>query len=438
MISYLSIMTSAVPDQEKIMRKGFMIVFVLFIAGIVPGATVTALPVFPGAWGFGSETVAGRNGTVYTVTHLNDSGVGSLRDAILASGPRTIVFEVSGNIELAHPLVVSNPYVTIAGQTAPSPGISVIKNQFVIKTHDVLVQHLRFRVGDPAGEKDTIQLYGASNVVLDHCTASWSVDGTVDFVYQTHDVTISNSIMSEALYNSVHSEKPHSRSMLISRATNIALLQNLFAHNDMRHPEVTTGGPNSFYMANTVVYNWGKYGTSNAGSTDADTKQVVVNNAYITGPNTVADMNNGKPIVVRAESGAKLYVSGNSLDRNVPSDPWDLVEIKHGPNPNFDPAALAPAGYTPMQASLVEDYVLKNVGARPADRDPVDGRIIHEVQTRTGSFIDSPEEVGGWPDLAENTRRLLFPPNPDGDSDGDGYTNLEEWLHGYSAEVEGN
>ena len=421
------------------MRRSVLVVISCFVLCIaIPVTAALGIPAFPGAKGFGSETVAGRGGTVYKVTNLNDSGAGSLRAAVDASGPRVVVFEISGNIELKSALNISNPYITIAGQTAPSPGISVIKDQFAIKTHDVLVQHIRFRVGDLAGEKDTVQFNGASNAVLDHCTASWSVDGTVDFVLQTHDVTISNSIMSEALYNSVHSEKPHSRSMLVSRATNVAILQNLFAHNDMRHPEVTTSDPNTFYMANTVVYNYGKYGTSNASTTDGDTKGVVVSNAYITGPNTQTDMNKGNPIVIRSGNGAKLYVSGNSLDGYTPSDPWGLVEIKEGGSPNFDPSPLIPPGYTPMNVSLVEDYVLKNVGARPTDRDSVDRRIISEVKTRTGRFIDSPQDVGGWPNLAQNTRVLSLPSNPNGDSDGDGYTNLEEWLHTYAAEVEGS
>jgi len=402
------------------------------------------LPVFPGAVGFGVETPAGSGRhldspetTVYKITNLKNSGSGSLRACVEASGPRVCVFEVSGNIDLGGNLQIENPYITIAGQTAPSPGISLIKGQLTIKTHDVLIQHIRVRLGDKNGEKDTIQINRAKNVVLDHVSASWSVDGTVDVVYYSDYVTIINSIMSEALYNSVHSEKPHSRSMLISRATNVAIIQDLFAHNNMRNPE-TSKEMNSFFMANTLVYNYGKYGAM-VGKTDPDNKVAIVNNAFLTGPSTKSGY---MPITIWNQYKSKVYVDGNSLDGNVPSDPWDLVLIKAStPDPKLDSPPLWPNGYVPMSVEKVKDFILQNVGARPADRDAVDKRIINDVKNRTGKLIDSQDEVGGWPDLAQNKRSLTLPDNPNGRSNvcndqGECYTNLEVWLQKCALDVE--
>src|SRR5690554_961641 len=166
-----------------------------------------AVPVIPGAAGFGMSTPAGRGGEIYKVTNLNDSGSGSLRACVEASGPRVCVFEVSGAIQLQKDLRIQNPYITIAGQTAPSPGISLYGGTVrIYDTHDVLIQHIRIRVGDANGgsdpiNRDALDLAGGSgvnNVVLDHVSASWALDEMVS-VWKGRNVTIRNSIISEAL-----------------------------------------------------------------------------------------------------------------------------------------------------------------------------------------------------------------------------------------------
>jgi pectate lyase len=133
-------------------------------------------PAFPGAEGFGAYTMGGRGGNVYIVTNLNDDGAGSLRNAVEASGPRIVVFEISGTIELESRLRISNPYITIAGQTAPGDGICLKNYELDINTHDVIIRYLRVRPGDPSqAENDAISIR-SSNVIVDHCSASWSID----------------------------------------------------------------------------------------------------------------------------------------------------------------------------------------------------------------------------------------------------------------------
>src|SRR4051794_929731 len=138
----------------------------------------TEIPAFPGAEGFGATTPGGRGGKVMMVTNLNDEGPGSFRSACEAEGPRLVIFRVSGLITLTKKLVIRNPYITIAGQTAPGDGICLRNFTFVIATHDVVVRYLRSRLGDLTGqEDDCITLAaGATNVIIDHCSATWSID----------------------------------------------------------------------------------------------------------------------------------------------------------------------------------------------------------------------------------------------------------------------
>ena len=215
------------------------------------------LPVFPGAAGFGTTTIAGRGGRVLRVTNLNDDGPGSLRAALTASGPRVVIFEVSGIIDLQVPIYVGAPYVTVAGQTAPSPGIMVKGSPIVLYGHDMLVQHIASRPGSvfPPGEilnnRDAFVVSadpGAEcyNIVLDHVSGSWSTDeilstwsddGTI------HDITVSNSLFAEALDNAGHTDEAtgtpesHSAGVLIGRNTRrISFHRNAMAYNAWRNP----------------------------------------------------------------------------------------------------------------------------------------------------------------------------------------------------------
>lgn len=206
------------------------------------------IKVFPGAEGFGTETPAGRGGKILKVTNLKDSGRGSLRTAINTKGAKIIVFEVSGIIELKSNLIIRHPYCTIAGQTAPPPGITITNYGIKISAHDILIQHLRIRPGDRGKVRDgrwdnldALQLNsGAGNVVIDHVSASWAADENVStWTNGMNNATFSNCIISEGLHNSIHSEQPHSKGLLIGpNSGNIAIIGNLMAHNFDRVPQI--------------------------------------------------------------------------------------------------------------------------------------------------------------------------------------------------------
>ena len=399
--------------------------------------------VIPEASGFGITTPAGRGGQIIKVTNLNNSGDGSLRAAIETSGARVIVFEVSGTIELESKLAIKEPFLTIAGQTAPSPGIT-LQGYVSVQTHDVLIQHIRVRPGDvQGGDPEGISLYNPGsrpvyNIVIDHCSISWAIDentNTWGFEGESvKDVTFSNNIINEALDDSTHPKGPHSKGMLIGDGNRrIAVIGNLFAHNADRNPEIKGGS--SVVVVNNLIYNWDAAQEATHLGRESNLPGVptlasVVGNVYLRGPNTVGPADAIK-VSRDAPFGSKLYYTDNlavgiTLFNNEAS---------------FEPIVTTPPiwvdGLLAHPSAGVEATVLENAGARPADRDRVDKRVIAEVMSRTGKIIDSQEEVGGWPALPMNQRSLQLPPNPNDNDDGDTYTNLEEWLHQLAAAVEG-
>jgi hypothetical protein len=405
------------------------------------------LPVFPGAVGFGTTTPAGRGGQVLRVTNLNDDGAGSLRAAISASAPRVVVFDVSGTIVLSSNLTITEPFLTVAGQTAPSPGITLRGAGLIVSTHDVVVLHLRIRPGDDAAgptpsTRDAFRLHGGSgvaNVVLDHVSASWAIDenGGTSTSGTRRDLTISNSIISEGLHHSLHGDGPHSKGLLLGQGTQrVALVRSLLAHNYDRNPWFKGG--TSGVVVNSVIYNWGNSKATYFTNTDSSLPDsgAVVGNVYLRGPNTPA---RAWPIQVATRtSGSRFYIADNTLNRApLPSDPWSLVESKAGSGVIAAAPPVWPAGIAVLPSGETEAHVLQYAGARPADRDAVDARIVNEVRTGTGRIIDSTGQVGGWLDLGKTTRSLELPADPNGDADGDGYTNVEELLHQMAAAVEG-
>ena len=395
------------------------------------------LAVIPGAEGFGTRTLAGRGGAILRVTTVNDSGPGTLRAALLTPGPRTILFEVSGTIVVTRYLQIQDPFVTVAGQTAPSPGVTIRGAGLDIRTHDVLIQHLRIRVGDDPGGPDpgtTGQRQGfviensaggVYNVVLDHLSVSWPL-GKSSTWYPLHDVTIRQCIISEGLNSPLY---PYSRGLLLGdHGMHVAAIGNLFAHNNERNPYAK--GDTYTLIVNNLIYDPGEDAISLSDWDGSGLfRSSIVGNVMIAGPSTT------DPWIVSLVSpvpaGSRVYMADNLA-------PQQLYE---SPNIGFEPiVATAPvwaAPLTVLPASQVEAWVLASAGARPADRDAVDLRIVTEEQTRTGHIITSQNDVGGWPVLAENVRPLTLPANPNGDDNGDGYTNLEEWLHQLAAQVEG-
>jgi hypothetical protein len=391
-------------------------------------------PVIPGASGYGINTPAGRGGTLIRVTNLGDSGTGSLRECVNTSGPRICVFEVSGIIWLDTNLTIRNSNITIAGQTAPPPGITLAGAALAPKASDVLVQHLAIRAGDqnsgPAPEvRDTLKIETADpiqNIVIDHCSISWSIDENISTFKSWSNVTISNSIISEGLRDSLHPKGEHAYGALIdtdNAKSSISLVGNLCS-------------------AGVMLYN-------DRGLT---TKNSIVGNVFVDGPNTRATPIRllGPADGVGILRGSKVYLDDN-VASGATSDPWSIVLNRSDLTQSDLSASTAPSWPQGLSAlstagGAVLERVLANAGSRPSQRDSVDKRVISDVINKTGDFVNCvgydgssrcSKNAGGWPDHEKNVRRLTLPVDPNGDDDKDGYSNVEEWLHSMAAEVEG-
>ena len=441
---------------------------------INPGLSL--IPVFPGAEGFGSMTIGGRGGQIIEVTNLNDSGPGSLRAAISAEGKRTVVFRVAGTIELESSLVITNPYITIAGQTAPGEGItlrdinSAVDALMRIETHDVVVRYLTLRAGPPsAGDAMMIQASNAHdtyNVMIDHNSMSWAVDRDLATWYDVHEISIQWNIFSEGLNCSIHPKGCHSKGVLIGGyasdenknnpgANNISLHHNLMAHDGERNPYIEAAGVVD--VVNNVAYN--PFGTfSHIDMVDQLVPDLVnyIGNYYKPGPDT--EVKYGIRAINPGTPGAGIYVQGN-IGPQREDDSQPEINIITPDSRQFVVSKPFPADpITTTTALQAYDQVLAGAGANMGlncdgtflpRRDAIDTRIVKEVQDGTGKIINDPSEVGGWltippadpcadsdhdgmPDLWEQ-KYGFNPTNPsDGstDTDGDGYTNFEEFLNG--------
>jgi hypothetical protein len=423
----------------------------------------TGIPVFPGAEGFGTRTRAGRGGKVIAVTSLADSGPGSLRAALLDPNPRTIVFRVGGTIELRDHLYISHPFVSVAGQTAPGDGICLKDAGMVITTHDVLIQYLRIRPGnegkiDPENN-DAIAMLGkfgstegAHHIVIDHVSASWSEDETLSTWSGAHDVTICWSILSEALNRSRHRKHTHSAGLMIGNSSeHVSVHHCLLAHNDFRNPLIISGGTHD--IVNNVIYDWG---VLPAEVVDYDSNSFLnfVMNYFVAGPSTEPRryeilINHGK-----RRSLPKIYLHGNIGPHRPDEEKEEWSAIGFGFSERSAPKIYQSAerfathSITTQSAPTALEAVLQGVGALFPRRDSIDQRITSEVIARKGRIIDSPAQVGGHPQYAGGVAPLdsdndgipdewerkmgLRPDDPSdaaGDADGNGYTNLEEYLH---------
>lgn len=421
------------------------------------GAAPAFIPAFPGAEGAGAASLGGRGGTVYKVTTLADSGPGSLRAAVEAEGPRTVVFDVGGTIRLETPLHIRNPRITIAGQTAPGGGIALRDQPLIVEADDVILRHLRVRLGDQSRvEADALSVIGGARVIVDHVSASWSVDETLsvgqpgtDPAKLPRDVTVQWSIISESLNKSAHAKGAHGYGSLVRGGfgARYSFHHNLWAHHTARmprpgnynEPDVDPQGPLMEFRSN-LFYNWG----GSRSGYNADKTTLIgynfIDNAYRTGPDS-------EKAVAFHESNraARAHFAGNSMNGTVPADPWSLVTgVAVSENRLAEPISVAPVA--PEPAAAAAERILDRAGAS-LPRDPVDARVVAAVRSGGGRIIDSQSEVGGWPVLAAGTpradadgdglpdaweRRHGLDPNAkadgNGDRDGDGWTNLEEWL----------
>jgi hypothetical protein len=434
---------------------------------------------FPGAEGFGKHATGGRGGKVVKVDNLNDNGPGSFRQALLAypEEPITIVFSVSGIIELKSPLQIRRSNLTVAGQTAPGEGICLKGHSLIINgarangNHgNIIIRYIRSR---PGGTIKTgmygMDLENCHDVIIDHCSFSWANEEVVA-TYDTKNITIQWCIISEGLYNAGH-QKGYRSYGGVWGGQNASYHHNLFAHLNNR--VVRFGGSRAHDTIaqvdyqNNVIYNWGNENAAYGGDIKLPggiSRINLQNNYYIPGPATASVLKFVHALYQENDKAVtQWYLSGNIMEGNagLTKDNWKGLDLSEIPE-SFKNEAKATKPHSfeirlPMQ-TVKEAYqaVLFSAGAVLPQRDEVDQRIINETKSKTATgtgksgkpgIIDSPFSVGGWgnyrsipapvdtdgdgmPDSWEKERKL----NPNDPEDRnitgkEGYTMLEEYLN---------
>jgi len=436
----------------------------------------SSLPAFPGAEGFGANAIGGRGGTVIKVTNLNDSGPGSFRSAVTASGPRIVVFEVSGIINLMSSLTITNPYLTIAGETSPG-GILVTGYQTTLQTSHVIMRHMRFRVGShqiangaDAKKLDSFDIWGIDNpsldehdIIVDHCSFGWGVDENISTAYNLRNVTISNSLIAEGLSQGGHPNGEHSRGMLIwgeySPELHISLHHNYFVHNKDRNPLINNGiGDLIVDLTNNVAYNfvggyamgsttdgaklnW-KHNYSKAGvESNLDFYEIYQESSATPAPMVFTEGNIGGS---RTTQTGSEWTVANSWRFELADEAWRRL------TPWTVPSVTA--------TTMSYEYALQvvaNAGATRPFRDSADARVAKDFADGTGALIDNvsfpddfpiyqdlpaPADIDndGMSDSWETANGFdISIDDSAGDADHDGYTNIEEYLHYLAGDVGG-
>ena len=376
---------------------------------------------------------------IIMVNNLNSDGSNSLREALEMPGKRLIVFEVGGVIDLdKRGLEITEPFVVIAGQTAPSPGITIIRGDILIRTHDVMIQHIRVRPGDAGEPKksgwapDGISTSRgtAYHVTVDHCSISWAVDEnlsasgirTLGPDFTSHKITFSNCIIAEGLDDASHSKGRHSKGSLVHDfCRDITFVNNLFCHNARRNPyfkAYTTGA-----IINNLIYNpesaaiqlnywepeWFRSEFKPTGC-----RVSIVGNVLIHGQDTKNNL-------------ALVSGRGNAyLEDNLAVDcEGQMAPITSHRINILEEKPAWPEEFKPIPANEVVSHVIYHCGARPKDRDEVDNRIIRQFIEREGQIIDSQEDVGGYP-VSDTTRHHLQIPKK----------NVDAWLDELASQLE--
>ncbi len=375
------------------------------------------LKAFPQAAGFGAFTKGGRGGTIIEVTNLDDNGPGSFREACMTPGRRTVIFKIGGNIKLVSIIRIVDPFITIAGQTAPGDGITLSGATLVVSASETIIRGLRIRVGsEQIRDWDGIAILSmkdkpVTNVIVDHCTISWSIDENVSTNGRRSyisKVTFSNNIISEGLNDgSKHSKNlPHSAGMLLNKSgvDSVSVLGNLFAHNKFRQPKVGLGV--TAEIVNNVIYNWATKSTTIAPNSTVN----VIGNFYKPGPDW-----NGRyrGILVgentTSDSMGRVFLKDNwgpGLD-TLNIDEWDATS---GVRTWKVDSSLIEIGTVAQRVGVAYKQVLAQAGAWP--RDTHDERVVNDVINGTGRILKSESEVGGVLALASGS--------PVKDTDGDG------------------
>jgi hypothetical protein len=417
-------------------------------------------PIAPRLSGFGTSTVAGSGRhlkpprtRIYKVTSLSDRGRGTLRWCAEARGPRTCLFAVGGVIQLSRPIAITAPFITIAGQTAPPPGITLTNAGLTIATHDVLVQHLAIRPGDNTegakpSERDGISIgakppRSAHHVLVDHVSLTWAIDENISTAYPlTRDITIANSIIAEGLHDSIHPKGPHSKGIMVGDGSkNITIRDNLIAFNEERNPYIKPG--TSVEFINNLVYGWGsKGGWSLCNVTNNEDREEplilsFVGNVYRPAPSSIIL----PPIYAkRIDPHSQIFIHDTiAPTSNTPAS----ISASHALPANLGVRTTAPL-VSPFTKALpareTTDRVLTYAGSRPRRRDIHDARIVREVELSSGTLKDCtvgcPRPTGKLSLANRTSTPLRLPRHPFKDTNGDGYTNLENWLHSRAAALE--
>lgn len=437
------------------MKRYLALMLCLVLAlSIYPLQTPTAradnslLPAFPGAEGFGYATTGGRGGEVYHVTSYELSGPGTFHDALMTAGdtPRTIVFDISGEITIPQIVVKNKSHITIAGQTAPGDGITIRGNNIrFINSHDIVIRYLRFRMGELSFSDDTMYFEDCQNVIIDHSTFSWGTDEVLSIKSKNYEnplsknITVQWSIISEGLLT-------HSMGGLIEMNT-ITMHHNLYAHNNDRNPK--TKGQIDF--VNNIVYNWGGFPYVAGGESGTKGYGNVVGNYFIAGKNSA----DPEYAVVRGNENYQVYLEDNRIDSNK-NGVLDGTDAGTGIVEAERPSVVMTERFeyplvNTQDPEKAYGHILDHSGSSLV-RDVVDTRVINSVRNQTGVIIGDEDDVGGFPPLKKDTApadadrdgmpdewELANGLNPadaadrNGDLNGDGYTNLEAYLNELAA-----
>jgi hypothetical protein len=384
-----------------------------------------AAPVAAGARTHGGAVSGGR---VIHVTTLSDSGPGSLREATHETGARVIVFDVAGTIHLASDLKISVPDVTIAGQSAPAFGITLTGGTLLLRADDIVLQHIAVRPGPgPSpkinGNRDSITIGGGKHPVgdirVENVSVSWSVDENIDVGGGTHDITVRNSIIAEALNRAGHPKGRHSMGMLINKDNQgVAVTGNLFVSNMFRNPAIARGS--SALVAYNEIVNPGE-NAIHFYDVAAPTKlrATVIHNVIVPGPDT---SNNVTAVQIPDDMGekvpdAQIYLAGNQAPAGALTNRGDFTL-------SSDPPVIAGETLKPRD---VRSYVARFAGTHPAMRDAQDKRILESVARGTSRIVDDPSEFGGLTHTSEHSPAHV-PVRPFAPSRLAGLLRIEAWL----------
>jgi hypothetical protein len=385
-----------------------------------------AAPILAGAATHGGA-VAG--GTVIHVATLADSGAGSLRAAFGVPGPKVIVFDVGGVIHLATDLKLATDHTTIAGQTAPAPGITLTGGSFRLRASDVVLQHIAIRPGPGAtaainDNRDSLTIGGGTRAVHDirveNVSLSWSVDENADIADKASHITFRDNIVAEALRNAGHPKGRHSMGMLINKDDQgVAVTGNLFASNMFRNPVIARGA--SVFVGYNLIVNPGEnaihfYDVPGA----TPLRATIVDNMVVLGADSDRNITAVQipDDMAQKNVDAQIFLSGN---RSAPGEVTNRGGFMLADAP---PVALAQDIAPPADVRAI---VLRRAGARPGQRDAVDARIVAGVETGAGRIIDNPAQAGGLSEAAPVQQVADVPADPFGPA-GNGQLRIEAWL----------